>query len=87
METLLVRAKHFQNAVYHKPCNCPLAYAAKEQFKSDRVSEGVDMITVDGISYDHDIYDSPDFDNDMVLAEKHSFDDTVIREFRLTKIE
>jgi len=91
METILlpVKAKHFKDAIFISICNCPIANAAKEFFNldatTDYVNEGVDVLHIKETSYRHKIYGDAENDRNMLHAEAHNYDETVIFELELTK--
>lgn len=82
-ETLILKAKHFKDAMYEDICNCPLAKAGKEQFKTDRVSEGAIELTINGIDHRHECYGDNKFKEDLAKAIDANYDETVIREIEL----
>lgn len=86
MEDLIVKAKHFKDTTFiGYNGGCALEKAAKEQFNSVLVFEGIYSISIDKVSYLHDDYDENHFLDDKQLAQTHSFDDTVIRTIKLEK--
>lgn len=78
-----LKAKHFENASYVNPKDCPIARALREYFNTPHASEGVIDCTVDGIDYTHLFYDLPMYTYDLTVAKVKYFDDSIIRELVL----
>lgn len=83
--TVKIRAKHFKKTYYCSNLGCPLARAAKEIFPNTRPSELVDKLRVKGQVYHHVAYNYHDFLADRYTAERHKYDETVIRTIKLIK--
>lgn len=90
MATLRLRAKHFKNATFREPCDCPIYKAAMEQFKLPKntyVAEGIHYLVIEEEDHAHDAYYRSDYDDDYAIAERHNFDDTIIRNINLPTYE
>lgn len=90
MAILQLKAKHFKNATFREPHECPIYKAAMDQFefpKNTIVGEGVHYLKIDGEDHVHDAYYRSDYDKDYVIASQHNFDDTIIREINLPTYE
>jgi hypothetical protein len=88
---LKLKAKHFKDTIFVNNTNCAIAKAAKEQFKVEKVSEGIDTLYVrfsnfQETEYKHEYYGDIDFNQDLEIAKKHNYDDTIIRKIELNKI-
>ena len=82
--TLIVRARHYKDAVFVDDCNCPLANAAKEQFDTEDVSEGADGMLINQKHYAHVWYGTDENDSGLFRATRANFNNTIIRRIKLT---
>lgn len=87
METinLKLKAKHFNRTRFTSNCNCAIAKAAKEHFKTKDVEESVYSVIVNGDKYGHEMYGVVDFLSNKRLA-KSKAPNSVIRTIVLSKI-
>lgn len=80
---LVLRAKHFNRSQYMDNCNCPVAKAAKEKFKTKDVSETPSYITVDDKFFNHEEYGWSCYLSDRLKARAKKFNNSVIRKIEL----
>jgi hypothetical protein len=88
---LELKAKHFKDTIFVSITDCAISKAAKEQFKVKNVFEGLDILSVkfsnlQETEYKHEYYGDRDFNQDLEIAKKHNYDDTIIRKIELNKI-
>jgi|GEM_PF-2088279 hypothetical protein len=88
--TLIVRARHFQEARFSSTTDCPLARAGREFFGT-LVYESTTEMVVDYhkglyVTYKHPDYSSHLFKMDSVTADELSYGDNIIRTIKLTKV-
>lgn len=87
MEKLILKAKHFKGTNYQDNFNCALCKAAKEQFKEEFVSEGVDNIDIGKTYYLHRQYRDGEFDKDKIKAKELKYSNTVLKTINLKKVK
>lgn len=83
---LKIRARHFRDASFMSNVDCPVARAAKDQFKAKDVAEAVFNIYVTKRNikvYSHEYYDDKMFNRDSRKA-KGKVHNKIIREMVLT---
>jgi hypothetical protein len=88
---LELKAKYFKDTSFISITDCAIAKAAKDQFKVENVSEGLDILSLrfsnlEETEYKHEYYGDIDFNQDLEIAKKHNYDDTIIRKIELNKI-
>lgn len=79
-------ALDFKGALFESNLICAISKACRRQLSVERVSEGCDIVGLDGLKYTHRFYGYGDFLRDSTKAEKHNFDNTVIRTLTLTEV-
>lgn len=92
MHKVAVRAKHYNECRYTNRFDCAISRAIKAQFSTDDVLVGVSTVSLEGTAYrivndkEHG-YQMSQFLEDCKKARAASYDEAVIREFKLIKLE
>lgn len=96
MQTLVLKVKHFKNAVYTDPTRCPIANASNDLFPNTHAFEycvELDVVVTGKlrhIIYRHDPYDYSHYRRDAFYAKLWrllGMKNKIIRTIELTKIE
>lgn len=88
MKKVTMRAWHFKGHQFCEYESCPLAEAAKDEFKTQFVKEGVRSLTVNNKTmYHHKRYSRVEYDLDYKKASDAGFDETIIRMINLIPYE